>query len=96
MLTVFSKENCIYCKKTNIFLHGLNIDFEEIKLDPGIKEDKKMIEYLKDKYNCHVIAAIPQELHPLIREIEGINEYFDNINLLTINSPYDPYRHLHY
>lgn len=58
MITVFSKENCIYCKKTQIFLHGLNIDFKEIKLDPNNSDDKEKITELKIKYNHHTFPFI--------------------------------------
>jgi glutaredoxin len=58
VLTVFSKENCSYCKKTKIFLNDLNVDFQEIKLDSNNTNDKDIIDNLKTKYNHHTFPFI--------------------------------------
>jgi glutaredoxin len=58
MITVFSKENCSYCKKTKIFLNELKVEFKGITLDSNNKIDKETIDNLKIKYNHHTFPFI--------------------------------------
>ena len=58
MITVFSKENCSYCKKTKILLNELKVEFKEISLDSTNKIDKEIIDNLKTKYNHHTFPFI--------------------------------------
>ena len=58
MITVFSKDNCIYCKKTQFFLNELNIKYEQIKLDLNNSNDKETVFNLKTKYNHHTFPFI--------------------------------------
>lgn len=86
MITVFSKENCIYCKKTNTFLSRLNIDFKEIKLDPSNNQDKEMIEQLKSKYNHYTFPFIIIN-HNLSDEvfIGGFSELDNSYNTMYLH-----------
>lgn len=45
MVTIYSKNNCMQCKLTKLFLNNNNIKFNEINVD----EDKNALENLKSQ-----------------------------------------------
>ena len=79
-ITVYTKENCVYCVKAKSLLKGLGLKFTEKKIETDFKSVDAMIADIGKKVRAMPQIKIDKEL------IGGYNqliEYFNNEKLVN-------------
>ena len=79
-ITVYTKDNCVYCEKAKALLKGLDLSFTEKKYGKGFNTPEELFEAVGKK-----VRTMPQIMidNELVGGYNQLVEYYNNKGLVN-------------